>query len=519
MRIVFDDHIKLYEVLQGLHDYTGEELEISVPQGSVFAEYPSNIVFLRKVAQRLGKKVKVEGESPVPTSSAVATAPSLAVPNVSAKTEDLDSSEEVAPEHVEADISAAKKARGVTPKKILISLGILLVLGLIGAGAFVFYYLPRGTVVLYVAENLIERSGTVTVDTKTQSVDETAATIPGHAITASIEASESFAATGKKQVGEKASGKVVIQNYSEDNIQLAAGALLRSINTETPLDFTLAESVTVEKSKVSEGEDNNLIVKPGESKAVTINAKDIGDKYNLAAKTQFSVAAFPTGGLSRVIASNAEALSGGSTKEVLIVSADDQKNAQAQLMTKIKADAPGKLDEQLKDNEAFSEATIGYETKFADFSQAVGVEAEKFALTLKVNASAIAYNEEDVKTILKKDVADNVPDGFELAPGDELVSVEKVESATADKITVKAKIASVVTPKIDTDNIERQIIGMRPSQAEEVLRGIQHVDGYDLRIWPTLPDAFRTLPHQDDRLEVKIEVKDGTEQESTDTGN
>ncbi|NTV30600.1 hypothetical protein HGA91_01285 [candidate division WWE3 bacterium] len=506
MKIILDDHIRLYEVVHGMKQYSGEDIELFLPEGSVFKSYHSNLSLLEKVAQRTGKKIHIVHEGGQPMSVQENSEPS------EESTESvLDDKNELK----QADTPIAKNEKHkhhqsvLTPKRLIATFLIILLLAGLATAGFVLYYLPRGVVTLYVNQRVIEKSSIVTVDPDIQTIDESNSKIPGRKVETTIEQSETFPSSGKKQVGEKATGQVVIQNFRDSALELPVGTILKS----GTLSYVLNKSVRVDEVTISE-KDGQMVLDPGESSPLAIGALDIGETYNLSANSDFTVGEFKVKGLGSVRATNPQALTGGLTREVTVVSADDQSNALKQLKSKLQADAPTKVKSELKEGETFSDDMISFDTKFADYDHPVGAEASNFALTLKISASVVAFSESDVKELLSKVARDNIPDGFVVTDNEDSLALEKIEGQVNSAITVKAKLATMVVPDLNLNQIHDQLLNIRPAQAESILKSMEHVDGYDMNLWPYIPDAFRSMPHISDRLEVKVEVRSGNDSQT-----
>jgi len=502
MRITLSDNTKLSEIIRRIAESSDDQVYLSVADDSLFDRHRGNVQLIQKIARDLGRSVVIEKNQTDQAGQMDQTK------EVSVK-HDLDATVPSGSEAVKPpaqDTSGSTKTsttttRMLSPRKIIVFFLILLILGMGGAGAYVFYYLPRGTVTLYVAERVLERSLTVRVDPAQAAVDLENKTVPGQQVTVEFEETQTFSATGTKTVGDKATGTVEIRNFTETQLQLPAGTVLTAGGGS--LSYTLVQSVAVPAATETLPDETTRVFEAGIAEAL-VEASEIGETHNLPLGTTFRVSEYQVKDVSAV---SATTISGGSTREETVVTQTDQNTAQEQLRVKVFAQAKDRLKEQVPDGYSFSEDSINNSTNFAQFSQAIDAEADKFDLTLKTQSSVIAYRLDDLKTLLQQDIGANIPDGFELSEENMVVKVEQAEMVDG-KLQVKAKISALVVPTLDLGMIGDRLVSKTPIEGESILRGIEQIQGYDVRLWPALPDPVKRFPHIRERLELKVEVKD-----------
>jgi hypothetical protein len=204
--------------------------------------------------------------------------------------------------------------------------------------------------------------------------------------------------------------------------------------------------------------------------------------------------------------SNPSPFSGGTTREVNAVSAEDIKTAQEQLRTQALAGMDAKLKTEAPEGYEFEKSTISNATKFVQFNHEVGDEATTLTGTIKLESSVISYHRGEIEKLLRDEVLANVPEGFELSEGNVMFNIEEAK-VVGDKLQLTARMTALVVPQLDEEGIRNDLVGKSFTAAEAILKGISQTEGFDIRLWPNLPAPFRSLPHVADRLEVKIEVK------------
>jgi hypothetical protein len=372
---------------------------------------------------------------------------------------------------------------------------VLLVLGL-------FIFLPKAKVTVFIDLRVLEKDSQVIADPGVSVVDESKKTIPGKIVETQEVGSMKGSASGKKKVGESAKGKIIVYNKTSSPKNLSSGTVLTGPGN---LKFTLDSSVQIASQSATTGADFSTIIKPGKTDPVGSAASEIGPEGNIAAGTELSVAGF---GSDQVVAKVDSAFSGGVSRDVTVVTSDDQKKLLASLTSDLKKkaseDVQGKLDPGFK----VLEEGLSEEIVKRSYSKNVGDQASDFTLNLTVNYKGTAYSEADLKSIVSKLVETNVPEGYELdlSKTETQADVSKLEKD--GKIIFLAKFKAKLMPKIDQAKIKKEIAGKTPQEAAERLRQVENVIGSNIELTPSLPiPALQRLPFLSNNITLEVTAK------------
>lgn len=497
MRQVLDETTRLSQVLRRLAEMSEGELTVVVPEDSIFASFPVNIEFIKSTALKLGKVVRV-----VQPNQEVGEDASVGQNSPVSSMAEAEARIPPAPTVQPEAKPKTKRKFSFSPRKLLATFFVFILLTAGGASAFVYYYLPRATVTLVVDERVLERSAMVEVTPGAQEIDYAQGIIPGRLIKADSQLSKTFKSTGQKEVGDKATGTVEVRNFSESSLALGVGTVLSVTSADGNLVFYTNSAVTVPRVTITNPSGGTKVFEAG-TVTVAVTASEIGTKYNIAADKILSVEGFA---IDDVSATNVQPFKGGSTRQVTVVSTDDQRIALEQLRTEMFAGSKGKLTELLQPGEAFDERVIDNASKFATYSHEIGAEVDEFTLTLAVNAQVVVYKEADVKDYLKHDLGENIPEGFELSRESETLKIEQVDSS-GNGLSMKAKVTTLVIPQVNISGVREQLIGKKVVDGEAYLRQLDKVEGYDVELWPILPEMLRTFPHLADRIVITVQIK------------
>jgi hypothetical protein len=219
----------------------------------------------------------------------------------------------------------------VRGRALVVALVALLVVGG-GSAAGAYFLLPeaRATVTPRV-EPLGPLVFEVTADPDAATVDPAAGIVPAAWAETTVEAQDTFEATGVKVTETKATGSVRFSNRDIDKEQtVPKGAVVK---TKSGVAFITDAAATVPKARVEQDQGGNLILVPG-TKSVGVTADEAGPDGNVAAGT---ITVTPKGfnpNLLRV--TNPEATGGGTHTEDQVVEQADYDSAVSALTDRLR---------------------------------------------------------------------------------------------------------------------------------------------------------------------------------------
>ena len=286
-----------------------------------------------------------------------------------------------------------------------------------------------------------------------------------------------FKATGKKDVGDKASGTAVISNcQSRDPISVPVGTALSA----NGLNFITATAVEVPGG--SSSSDFGGCDTPGRA-SVKINAQEIGEQYNLAGGTRFAVAGFE----SSVSGTTSEGTSGGSKEQVSVVSSGDVEAARQKLAEQ---DDDGARDELLaKFEEGFQPIQESYRTEAgqASASPAVGEEADNATLTVETTYTIMAVAEDQLNTLLDNAIRDEIGDDTQKSiyeNGRPELEITEFQALSEGRASMRIKTIGYIGAKIDENQLKQDIAGKRHGEIQDLVKGIPNVDNVEINFSP-----------------------------------
>ncbi len=364
---------------------------------------------------------------------------------------------------------------------ILAIIGILIVF----VGFTLFYYFnTKAEVVLSVKPEIVETSEKVIFSTAS-GTNFSENIIAGKSVTVAIDGELEVNTTGKKDVGEKAKGKVTVYNNSDDDISISSGTRLTSSND---LVFVTQNDIEIDAATgdVFSG------TKPG-TKDVDVVAEEIGTDSNLPSGTRFTI-----GNNSDLAARNGSAFSNGTKKTVTVVSADDIKKLRTDLPKSLSEKAVEELSKKIGGDEKILPVIINSSLEKEKFDKEEDDETGKVKLTATVVFEEIAYNQSELtdfsKAILKKEYSDDIS----FADNKFETRITEPEAGEDGEVAAALDINAGLLPKIDTTEIVKKIKGRSAKEIKNMLTSLPQVEKAEIKYTPNLlflTSLFPTLPN------------------------
>ncbi len=368
---------------------------------------------------------------------------------------------------------------------LIIGAGILFIIFLIWA----IFFAPHATVNITAkttSEDVnvpvsLTVSGTTEVDSKTikATVQQTKKTFQAD-----------FSATGKKDIGTKATGTITISNCGDsDPITIPAGTAVSS----NGLNFITASSANVPGGKFTIGG----CTKPGTA-SVSVQAQDIGETYNISSGSKFTVSGQNAG----VSASNSNSFSGGVKRTATVVSDNDIVAAKAKIIEQNgdagKNELTNKFD---KDTYVIIDKSYKADPTTVTSSPASGTEASTGHLTVELTYSLTGIDKDDVNAVLNAYLKDKIDKGSNQKVYDSGISKLKFDGYSDTGVTFKT--TGYIGPNIDTKDLKAQLVGKNYEDIRQKIKAIEGVQDVDTKFFPFWVSAAPSA----DKIDVRFVVQ------------
>lgn len=294
-----------------------------------------------------------------------------------------------------------------------------------------------------------------------------------------------FSPTGKKDVGEKATGTV---EFSTDSIgrlgtTIPAGTTLTS---SSGLTFTTDSSVTI-------------TIENYQGAPTGITATASGSRFNDASGAV-------TGAPSGIDARITEATAGGTDKTITVVSQADVDAAyeklEAQDSNKVKAE----LKKQFEGSVVSIDESFTIEPADPTSAPAIGQEATSAKLSAETTYRIIGIARSDLRAIFdaytKNEIAGDKNQKIYESGDESATFTEFSKNDTGYK--VKARATAQVGPNIDEKALATQITGKRAGEVQQLVEEIQGVEDVNVSLSPFW---VTKTPNKADKITIKFVIE------------
>ncbi len=504
------------------------KVSIVVPKGSIILGSIVNLKMLKKHEKTLGKELSIvttdkvgrhlasqvgfevrhsldeqkfedKKEEKIPVSQAASTGPVIKfkkepdVKKMPEKEEPEITFKKISEEEEKEESEIHKAVKNPTPKKGLkkgtkrLFLGFGIFSFLVGVLA-VLFILPKATI--YISPKAEELREDIPLEIKTQ---DKKADIPGTLIEVTEETSKDFQTTGKKDVGEKAKGTIIVYNEWDSSAQpLVAGT--RFVTSDGKI-FKTTEAVNVPGTKVEAGK-----IVAGTSN-VNVEAGEQGESYNIG-PSNFTIPGLPADKQAKIYGKSSGAMTGGLTKKVNVVSKSDIEEAKANLSDDLKNKAKDDLNKKVVGKKIL-EAAIQEEVVEEKPSLSEGQEGDKFTLTSKKNFWTVAFSEAEAKKVISSKIKETLSQDKEIVE-DKLENIEyKIVSVAKDNLNLSVSVTAFATKKLELTKAKLDLPGKSKEEALEYFRQNNEITDTKVEFWPFWVSK---VPLNRSRIEIKINI-------------
>jgi hypothetical protein len=310
-----------------------------------------------------------------------------------------------------------------------------------------------------------------------------------------VSGQDSISTTGISLVGDKAKGEVELLNKTAAEKTFAANTNL----TYEDIVFTLDEEITVPAAKEEEGE---TVLVYGSIK-VKVTAKDIGADGNIAKESKLKVADFSNDTYS---ATAVDSFSGGSSREVRVVSQTDLDNLLNQFRDSLNKLATDEFIQESKDGIYF--VPTGNK-KIAEFTydHEEGDEVETLSLSMTLAVEAIKYLSSDLKQLAEAVLLLDLPENYTFVDEEpSLLSDQPQPMAdNSNRLVLDAELSAKSKAVIDQESLLNSVLGKSIEEAKSNLQKNTLIKESEIIFQPAFMAKFlQKLPKDSRRLNLII---------------
>lgn len=391
------------------------------------------------------------------------------------------------------------RAKNVSSRKKTIIIISAVALAVILSLSVVF--LPKADASIILKTEDVKSDVAVSLDKNVVNVDAKTGTVPAILVSAEDELTKEFTATGTKNAGTKATGQVTF--YNEDCYNPTKTIPAGTVLTASGKNFVTNSETSVQSAQCNTSGGITKVTIATSAK-VAITASDAGEDYNLPA-SRFNVVSYSTAQKALTYAQSESALTGGTTKQVTVVSDTDIKKAQDETQAELNQNITTKISEKAtKDNNKIIPSQIKVTNSSVESSKNAGDEASSFTLKIAAKGETLAYSESQLREVIEAKIDADLPTDQMLVNPDKTELNFDVKDANLDsgKYVLTVHFSGKKGKKYDTSVIRKKITNQKYGTALSEIENLDGVEKATLTIWPKF--VPRT-PVVNSRVNVKFD--------------
>ncbi len=352
-----------------------------------------------------------------------------------------------------------------------------------------YVFLPTAKVTLLAKAQKTPVNVEFTLDSTVRKSDYSQGLVAANQLTVTKDLSAQYTATGKKDVGTKATGSISVKNCDDTSTHSVPANTVMTSNGKT---FTTNSAIVVPAGSAGGG-----IVNCSATVNVAVTATQSGDTYNVS-NASFSVAGQP----SKVTGTGST--SGGTTKIAVVVTQADIDKAQKEMIDSASQNAKQDVESKAGSDERFFPETFTSSVSGLTTSAPVDSESSGGTVSAKVKYSELSANNTDLDNLFTEQIKTQIPGSNQLYQSGWKDAKYSAKPSSSEKAEVKAVGNAFYGQAIDIKQVARDLSGKAKKDATDVVTPkYPQVTGVQVESNPALAP---NIPFFANRITVEIKV-------------
>jgi hypothetical protein len=357
------------------------------------------------------------------------------------------------------------------------------------------FFLSNITVRIKADEQILQKNLDIILDPQLAESDYNKNLLKASLVKKEISGEDSLSTTGISLVGEKAKGKIKLFNKTSSEKTFAASTTLE----HEGVLFEFEEEVIVAAAEEEEG---GAGMNYGSKEAMVV-AKDIGADANIEKDSKLKVADFSEDTYSATALEN---FSGGSSREVRVVSKEDLENLLSQLRTSLNEIAKDEFAEESRDGVYFV-ASDKSRITFFEYDHEEGDEVETLSLKMNLEVEAVKYLSSDLKQLARAVLLMDLPENYEFVDEEPSLLSDRAVPTEDDsnRLILSTELSAKSRANIDEESLTDLLVGKSIEEAENNLEDQELISKAEIVYQPEfLSKLVQKLPKNTARFNFVI---------------
>lgn len=361
-----------------------------------------------------------------------------------------------------------------------------------------YLFLSNITIKITANEEILQKNLKIILDPQLAKSDFSQNLLKASLEQKEIEGEDSLSTTGISLVGDKAQGRVKLFNKTFTEKTFSSDTILKYEN----ISYLLNEEVTVAAANAKEEESGKSI--DYGSVEIAATAKDIGAEANIAKDSKLQVADFSEDTYSATVIDN---FSGGSSREVRVVSQNDLDKLLSQLKESLNKIAVNEFGDESKNGVHFV-PTSNSRIVYFEYDQEEGDEVETLSLKMTLEVEAVKYLSSDLKQLAEAVLLLDLPENYDFIDEEPSLLSDEPKPAADDsnRLVLDAELSAKARAIINEDSLKDLILGKNLDEAKNNLEEQESIDRVEIILQPAfVAKLFKKLPKDPKRFNFLID--------------
>ncbi|MDP4010230.1 MAG: hypothetical protein Q8P53_04595 [Candidatus Shapirobacteria bacterium] len=387
-------------------------------------------------------------------------------------------------------IHFAFKSKFKPPVISLIAISPLLIL--------IPFYFSSAKITLFVTPYVISKKIPIILDSTVESFNSNKGIVPVKKQTFSINTTASVETTGKKTVGDKAKGEIVVFNKQDKSQTIPKGTVLVDSSGKK---FQLINSAVIASSS---SDFEKGVINLGQTKTV-VEAMDIGPEYNLNKDTKLI---FKDISENLLVGKIADSFSGGSKRQINAVSASDKTTLEQKINQATKDAVSEKISKDVSGLIGAISESVQSKQSHIEYSREIDEEADELSATSEASVIVFVLDPEEKSQIIDNFLSSEETYRQSQHSSNGIDMKFKLDKIDEDKAIGTLDLEGQLIPNIDISQIRKRITGKTQSSAISYLKkGIDRVYNYHIDFNFKLFGSLTPMPFRSQNIVIDIKTE------------
>lgn len=336
-----------------------------------------------------------------------------------------------------------------------------------------YFVIPRATVTLEVQSEEFKKQLSLVLADKQDLQAAGPNILTGRFLEIARENVSTFFATGEKNDGDKAEGKITIFNHTGSIEGLLVNTRFKTANG---LVFRLKSEILIPPAR------NKT---PGRA-TVDAVADEGGTKYNVAPRLKLSIPGLNATAQALVYGETAVAFSGGTDQITKVVSQEDIEKAKEAAAKNVFVEAEAELQKQLKRNEELVPTFIQNDVIDSMPNVNAGATNPQFEIRVQSRSWTIAILKDELQKAIANAVTFEVPEGKQITQRSvETAKVDVVEgNFLTHRVNLSVALDGRVGPSLDLKDLTSHLVNQPLASGKSYIQSLTNIASSEIVIWP-----------------------------------